>query len=200
MSTAIFHSFETDGDVQAMLDASRGDSGCLAALIEKHYPGVRRYCRRHVRDTAVADELTQETFLRVYRSRFRYQASAKFTTWLYRIASNLVLNWLRDTARERGWERLDAARPSGPEIQVRDTGSPADERMAREALVAEVRRAVNALPERQRTVVMLHKFENMPGPEIAEALGCSHQAVRSHLYRAYAALREQLTELRPTVQ
>jgi len=192
--------FWADADVQRMLDAGRGDAASMTELVEKHYGSVLRYCYRRVRDFAAAEELAQEVFLRVYRSRFRYQPSARFTTWLYRIASNVVVNWVRDTTRDRSHERLDAPRPQGPDLQVADQGLRIDEWMALEARAATVRRALQDLPERQRAVVWLHSFEEMPGPEIAEAMGCSHQAVRSLLFRAYATLRTRLTDLRPTVQ
>lgn len=193
MSTITMPPCWADADAQLMWSASRGDGSGLSLLIEKHYGTVLRYCFHRVRDFAAAEELTQEVFLRVHGSRSRYQPSARFTTWLFRIASNVVLNWIRDTGRERSHQRLDAVGPQGVELQVPDLGLRVDEWLARESRAAEVRRAVEELPERQREAVRLHAFEEMPGPEIAETLGCSHQAVRSLLCRAYATLRDELT-------
>jgi RNA polymerase sigma-70 factor, ECF subfamily len=196
MSTTTIPPFWADPDAQLMLSAGRGDASGLAQLIEKYYGAVLRYCFHRVRDFAAAEELTQEVFLRVHGSRLRYRPSARFTTWLYRIASNVVLNWIRDTGRERGHQRLDAARPRGPELQLPDGSPRIDEWLARQSRADELRRAIGELPERQRTAVILHAFEEMPGQEIAHSLGCSHQAVRSLLFRAYATLRTRLNGTR----
>ena len=186
--------FCADPDARLMWSAAGGDASGLGLLFEKHYATVLRYCFHRVRDYAAAEELTQEVFLRVHGSRSRYQPSARFTTWLYRIASNVVLNWLRDTRHYRAQCRLDVPPAEGMEWQVPDRAPRVDDWIARQSRVAEVRRAVGELPERQREAVRLHAFQEMPGPQIADAMGCSHQAVRSLLFRAYGTLRTELSE------
>jgi len=185
---------ETDPDTQLMLTARHGDTTGLSLLIEKHYPALVRFCYRKVRDSAAAEDLAQEVFLRVHRSRAKYQPTAKFTTWLYRIAANLTLNWLRDNGRERMHLSIGVSVPAGPALQVADTGIAPDERLMRADCATEVRRAVDALPERQRRAVVLHNFEELPGADVAAVLCCSHQAVRSMLCRGYSTLRSSLAD------
>src|SRR5512146_220834 len=89
-----------DPDIRLMLAARSGETAALSTLIEKHYRGVRRFCYRKVHDAAAAEDLAQEVFLRVYRFRTRYEPTAKFSTWIYRIAANVALNWIRDRGRD----------------------------------------------------------------------------------------------------
>src|ERR1700722_15145761 len=99
-----------DLDAQLMLRVRDGDEESFRVLLEKHRNPVVHFLYRMVRDEAVSEELSQEVFLRVYRSRGTYEPTAKFTTWLFRIATPLALNWLRDGRNERGQIRLDAPR------------------------------------------------------------------------------------------
>jgi len=149
-----------------------------------------------VRDPALAEDLAQEVFLRVYRARKAYAPSAKFTTWLFRIATNLALNALRD-ARHRGSEiSLDApTEEDETPVQVPNGEAGAEERLVACERAARIRRAVEALPEKQRAAVLLHKYEEMDYREIARVLGCSESALKSLLFRAYETLRVQLAPL-----
>src|ERR1700739_1682157 len=97
-----------DYDAELMLRVKDGDSACFGLLLEKHRNSVIHFLYRLVQEQAVAEELAQEVFLRVYRSRLSYEPTAKFTTWLFRIATHLALNWLRDEKHDRGQERLAA--------------------------------------------------------------------------------------------
>src|SRR6478609_5384448 len=96
-----------DFDAELMLRVKDGDGASFGVLLEKHRSSVVHFLYRMVQNHAVAEELAQEVFLRVYRSRGTYEPTAKFTTWLFRIATHLALNWLRDGKNERGQERLD---------------------------------------------------------------------------------------------
>src|ERR1017187_4449706 len=96
-----------DYDAELMLRVKDGDGASFGVLLEKHRSPVVHFLYRMVQDHAVAEELGQEVFLRVYRSRGTYEPTAKFTTWLFRIATHLALNWLRDGKNEKGQERLD---------------------------------------------------------------------------------------------
>jgi RNA polymerase sigma-70 factor (ECF subfamily) len=195
MSTTTMPPFWADPDAQLMLSAGRGDISGLAQLIEKHYNTVLRYCLHRVRDFAAAEELTQEVFLRVHGSRTRYQPSARFTTWLYRIASNVVLNWIRDTSRERGYERLDAVQQRGFELQLPDGGMPADEWISQQSRAAELRRAIEELPERQRAVLQPASGRIDHDHAIRRDPHCGIEAARA--IDGDAALHAQIPRARP---
>src|SRR5262249_32871778 len=119
-------------------------------LLQKHRSPVVHFLYRMVQNAAVAEELAQEVFLRVYRSRSTYEPTAKFTTWLFRIATHLALNSLRDGKHERMEERLDGATEDAPVRQVSDTRPNVEAAMVKQARLEEIRRAVAALPEKQR--------------------------------------------------
>jgi RNA polymerase sigma-70 factor (ECF subfamily) len=148
-----------------------------------------------IQDHAVSEELAQEVFLRVYRSRNTYEPTAKFTTWLFRIATHLALNWLRDGKNERGQERLDDFSGEGPVREVPDRRVTVEQKMLYEVRLEEVRRAISSLPEKQRAAVLMHKYEEMEYSAIAKALDCSESAVKSLLFRAYETLRARLAHM-----
>ena len=148
-----------------------------------------------VQNHAVAEELAQEVFLRVYRSRGTYEPTAKFTTWLFRIATHLALNSLRDGKNERSQERLDDDSGDLPVRQVSDRRPSVEQSMVYEAKMDEVRRAIAALPEKQRAAVLMHKYEEMEYSQIAKVLSCSESAVKSLLFRAYETLRARLAHM-----
>ena len=150
---------------------------------------------RMVLNQAVAEELAQEVFLRVYRSRSTYEPTAKFTTWLFRIATHLALNALRDHKNERFQERLDDDTSELPVRQVSDSRPTVEQNMVYQARLDEIRRAVSMLPEKQRAAVLMHKYEEMEYSQIAKVLGCSESALKSLLFRAYETLRARLAHL-----
>jgi RNA polymerase sigma-70 factor (ECF subfamily) len=184
-----------DYDAELMLRVKDGDSLSFALLLEKHRAPVIHFLYRMVQDHSVTEELAQEVFLRVYRSRETYEPTAKFTTWLFRIATHLALNWLRDGRNERGQERLDDDTSELPARQVFDRHPSVEQQMVYEAKLAEVRRAIAALPEKQRAAVLMHKYEEMEYSQIAKVLGCSESAVKSLLFRAYETLRARLAHM-----
>ncbi len=184
-----------DCDAQLMLRVKEGDSASFAALLDRHRAPLVRFLYRMVQNRAVAEELAQEVFLRVFRSRSSYEPAAKFTTWLFRIATHLALNALRDGKNERGQERLDAVGAGLPVRHVSDKRPSAEQTMLREARFDEVRRAVAALPAKQRAAVLMHKYEEMEYAQIAKALGCSESAVKSLIFRAYETLRARLAHM-----
>lgn len=184
-----------DYDAQLMLRVRHGDSECFAVLLRKHRAPVIHFIYRMVQNQSVAEELAQEVFLRVYRSREAYEPSAKFTTWLFRIATHTALNWIRDAKPERLEESLDAPAGDAPARQVHDGRLSAEQAMVREARMEEVRRAVAALPGKQRAAVLMHKYQEMDYVQIAGALNCSESAVKSLLFRAYETLRARLAHM-----
>jgi RNA polymerase sigma-70 factor (ECF subfamily) len=184
-----------DYDAELMLRVKDGDGASFGVLLEKHRSPVVHFLYRMVLDQAVAEELAQEVFLRVYRSRSTYEPTARFTTWLFRIATHLALNFLRDRKQEKYQERLDDASWEAPARQVSDTRPTVEQKMVHEARLAEVRRAIQTLPHKQRAAVLMHKYEEMEYSQIARALNCSESAVKSLLFRAYEALRARLAHM-----
>jgi len=148
-----------------------------------------------IQNQAVAEELAQETFLRVYRSRESYEPTAKFTTWLFRIATHLALNWLRDHKNSRGEVTLDEPSDGFPTMQVAHSEASVEQRLVKESKAAEVRRAIGSLPQKQRGAVLMHKYQEMEYRQIATALKCSESAVKSLLFRAYETLRTRLAHM-----
>lgn len=184
-----------DYDAELMLRVKEGDNASFALLLEKYRASVIHFVFRLVQEQAIAEELAQEVFLRVYRSRLSYEPTAKFTTWLFRIATHLALNWLRDEKHERVQERLDDGPPDLPAREVSDRRPSVEDRLVYQDRLREVRRAVAALPEKQRAAVLMHKYEEMDYVQIARVLGCSESAVKSLLFRAYETLRARLAHM-----
>lgn len=184
-----------DLDAELMLRVKEGDGASFGILLDKHRSPVVHFLFRMVQNQAVAEELAQEVFLRVYRSRSTYEPTAKFTTWLFRIATHLALNALRDGKNERLQERLDDDAGDRPVRQVSDRKPSVEQAMVHQAKMAEIRRAIAGLPEKQRAAVLMHKYEEMEYSQIAKVLGCSESAVKSLLFRAYETLRARLAHM-----
>jgi RNA polymerase sigma-70 factor (ECF subfamily) len=184
-------------DVDLMLRVKTGDESAFASLVQKYRRPMIGFMYRLCRNPATAEELAQEVFLRVYRSRAGYEPSAKFTTWLYRIATNLAVNHARDTRHERpeNTVRLDEPdQETGTTPDLADDSLSAEEQILKRERLAAIRSVVNALPERQRVAVIMHKYQQMDYREIAGVLKLSESATKSLLFRAYETLREQLKE------
>lgn len=185
----------TDADV--MLRVKAGDTAAFDYLLEKYRRPIVSFMQRTSRNPGVAEELAQEVFLRVYRSRQTYEASAKFSTWLYRIATNLAVNHARDSRHERPEQSVSLDEPdpeTGLVVDLAD-GTPNVEQnlLLRERLAA-IRKHVQALPERQRMAVIMHKYQGMDYRQIAEVLKLSESATKSLLFRAYETLRDRLKD------
>jgi RNA polymerase sigma-70 factor (ECF subfamily) len=182
-----------DADAELMLRFQAGDIPSFDALVSRHRKPLLNFVYRMVQDAAAGEELVQETFLRVYLSRSRYQPTARFSTWLYRIAGRLTLNYLRDHRRDRQTASLDEPAPEGqPQHDIADRRPSVEERMLREERNRHVRKAVALLPERQRLAVVLHKYEELDYREIGKVMEMSESATKSLLFRAYETLRREL--------
>jgi RNA polymerase sigma-70 factor (ECF subfamily) len=184
-------------DAEIMLAVAAGDEAGYNYLVTKYHRQIIHFLFRMVHNEAVAEELAQEVFLRVYRSRESYRAEAKFSTWLYRIATNLAVNHARDTRHERMAQTLELDAPdseSGSMPEVADDDPNIEQRMLREERMEAIRAQVRALPERQRLAVLMHKYQEMDYRQIGEVLKLSESATKSLLFRAYQTLRERLKE------
>ena len=183
----------TDADV--MLRVKAGDESAFDYLVQKYRRPMVNFMYRMAHNAAAAEDLAQEVFLRVYRSRANYEASAKFTTWLYRIATNLAANHARDTRHERPENMVSLDEPdedTGTTMDVADSKLSVEENLLRRERLAAIRTTVQNLPERQRIAVIMHKYQQMDYKQIAEVLKLSESATKSLLFRAYETLRQQL--------
>jgi RNA polymerase sigma-70 factor (ECF subfamily) len=188
---------EPPSDAHIMLRVKAGDQSAFDYLVQKYRRPMVSFMYRMAHNAAAAEDLAQEVFLRVFRSRESYEASAKFTTWLYRIATNLAVNYARDTRHERPEVTVSLDEPdeeTGNTFEVADGNLNAEQLLVRRERMLAIRRKVEALPEQQRLAVIMHKYQQMDYKQIAEVLKRSESATKSLLFRAYETLREQLKE------
>jgi len=188
-------------DVQLMLDVKAGDGASFELLLQRYRTPLVNFLFRMVRNREQAEDLSQEVFLRVYRAREDYVPSAKFTTWLFRIATNLALNSVRDTRYQKLEVSIDAPvtvdAEAGHErpLDVVERRPNIEQHLVEDVRVKMIRHAINKLPEKQRAAVLLHKYQELDYTEIAKILSCSESALKSLLFRAYEALRVELAPL-----
>jgi RNA polymerase sigma-70 factor (ECF subfamily) len=185
-----------DEDAELMLRVKNGDRQSFRELMQRHQRAVINTIYRAIGDSWEAEDLAQRVFLQVYRSAHRYKPTAKFTTWLFTIVHNTILNEYRRRSRHAA-ESLDALeRPENPDAagwQLTDTktADPHDQ-VAQRELQERIQEAIMKLPEQQRMAVILCRFEGHSYDEIAKELRCSRSAVKSLLHRARRTLKEQL--------
>jgi RNA polymerase sigma-70 factor (ECF subfamily) len=183
-------------DVDLMLRVKKGDHDAFRELIERHRRAVINVIHRAIGDAWEAEDLAQRVFIQVFRSASRYKPTAKFTTWLFTITHNTILNEHRRRARHAA-QSLDAlTQPEdsdepGTQLVDERATDPAREASERE-LQEKIQAAIQALPDAQRTAVILCRFEGLAYEEIAEVLHCSVSAVKSLLHRARQTLKEDL--------
>lgn len=188
-----------DPDIRLMLRVRNDDDrAAFAELVDRFQHRLVTVLTHLVGHPHEAEDLAQEVFLRVYRTRAAYTPKAKFATWLFTIANNLALNALRNRKRKPTLPLGAPADPSasGPwaadALTADPSAPPPGQRLQREELAAVVRRAVDQLNDRQRMAVVLNKFEDMNYAEIAAVMGLTTKAVKSLLARARDRLRECL--------
>lgn len=195
--TGLRDELDPKSDAAIMLRVAEGDEASFNYLATKYHRPMIHFLYRMVGNQAVAEELAQEVFLRVYRARSSYRAEARFTTWLYRIATNLAVNHARDTRHERSAQTVYLDQPdeeTGTTPDVADDEPTAEQQLLSDERMAAIRRHVMALPERQRTAVLMHKYQGMDYREIGDVLKLSESATKSLLFRAYQTLRDKLKD------
>jgi RNA polymerase sigma-70 factor (ECF subfamily) len=184
-----------DQDLELMLRVRRGDAESFDVLLRRYRVPLVGFLVRMVRDQALAEDLAQEVFLRVYQARHRYQPEARFTTWLYRIATNLALNAIRDRKPAAAQVEFEDGLGQSETARVADARPTAEQQMMESDRQRIIREAVEALPEKQCAAVILHKYQNVDYRQISKVLGVSESAVKSLLFRAYESLRARLEPL-----
>ncbi len=191
---------DVDPDVLLMLRVRDDDEVAAAAfgmLVDRHQGKIIRFMQGWVTNVQQAEDLAQDVFLRVFKARKTYAPTAKFTTWLYRIAHNVASNHLRATShrKERQLSANEESSSTGgglENIAVAPSGFHPSRTMDRTERASVVLQALHALSERQRTAIMLSKFEGMSYQEISDTMGLSVQAVKSLLSRARVNLKTLL--------
>ena len=182
----------SDPDLQLMLSVKSGDSDAFNQLMQKYQRTVVNLAFRFTGDADAAQDLAQEVFLRIYRASERFEAKAKFFTYLYKVTLNLCRN-ARDKSRRRQSHSLDEEPTEGRAArQVPDPGGSAADILDRQELSDVVRQAILELPEEQRELVLLQRFQGLAYDEIAEITGQTVSAVKSKLHRAKLGLRKRL--------
>jgi RNA polymerase sigma-70 factor, ECF subfamily len=187
-----------DPEVALMLQVQRGEPRAFSELVERYWTRIFGVFFRRLGDREEAEDLTQDVFLRLYRSRTRYEPRAKFATWLFHITQNVARNALR-SRRRRPCVRLGAVagddEGSFLEGLLMDRGDAPSRPLERAELAGLVRTAVSGLADRQRTALELHQFEDHTYTEVAAEMDMSPKAAKSLLYRARNQLRESLGTL-----
>ena len=189
-----------DSDESLMLRYRDGDVRAFELLVTRHRKALFNFILRFVRDTAAAEDVTQETFLRLVKGADAYERQAKFTTWLYTIARNLCVDAAR-RGKHRKAASLDA--PLGDEDGsaslldlVPDTGAGVDRQAQSRELAVRLRQAIESLPDEQREIFLLREVADLQFNEIANVIGCPENTVKSRMRYALEKLREALEEYR----
>lgn len=186
---------QPEDDAELMRRVQRGDLSAFETLVDRHRQAVINFAYRMLQDLTEAEDIAQAAFVQVYKAADRYQTSARFTTWLFTITRNLCLNELRRRSRHPA-DSLDQTRDDDSDAPLRQfeelrTAAPPDA-LLREELTAKVETAVAALPENQRTALLLYQRDDLSYEEICGVLGCSLSATKSLIHRARETLKRQL--------
>lgn len=186
-----------DPDVALMLRVRDDDAVAFEMLVDRHQGKIQRFMQGWVTNVQQSEDLAQDVFLRVYKARKTYIPTAKFTTWLYRIANNVASNHIRDNANRREYQLSKGENTSTAGLIIENIAiAPSGFQPTRRADHSErstiILEALQALGERQRTALMLSKFEGMSYQEISETMGLSVQAIKSLLSRARVNLKNLL--------
>jgi len=185
----------SDPDAALMLRVKRGDRDAFAELVEKYKQPLFNFICRTLRDETESEDLAQNVFLQVYKSRQRYQQTAKFSTWLFTIARNLCLNEIRRRSRHPADSIEETQSDNEDQIQRQYEDKknflPAENVLHGE-LAAKIEEALAELPENQRTAILLCRQDELSYEQIAEILDCSLSATKSLIHRGRETLKEKL--------
>jgi RNA polymerase sigma-70 factor, ECF subfamily len=188
-------SVQPDPDATLMLRVKRGDRAAFTGLVEKYKQPVMNFVFRSLRDETEAEDVAQNVFLQVYKSRARYERTAKFSTWLFTIARNLCLNEIRRRSRHPA-ESLEETHPENDDQPSRQYEDKKvflpTENVLHGELARKIEEALAELPEAQRTAILLCRQDELSYEEIAEVLDCSLSATKSLIHRGRETLKEKL--------
>lgn len=179
-------------NIELMMRVKEGDQLAFRELVELHQYAVVGTVAKMLGNGAEAEDIAQQVFIRLWKSAPRYEVKAKFTTFLFTITRNLVFNETRRKQRRKEHSLEEQEENSFSEMSDQSTAAPDDDLLKAE-LRAQIDRAIESLPEKQRMAVILRRYENMPYEQIADVLELSVSAVKSQLFRARGTLRELLS-------
>ena len=179
---------EMVSDHELALRAGSGDDSAFTELMQRHYKGVLNFIYRFTNGSDGCEDLTQEVFLRVYKSIKNYEPEAKFSTWLYKIATNLCLTSLKKNKKNLS---LDEINENIGEMPDSSSENPHDI-ISRRNIKDRVMEAIETLPEKEKVAITLCKYQGFSYIEVAEVLDCSVGAVKTHVYRGRMKLVEKL--------
>lgn len=187
-----------DSDVSLMLEFQKGDISSFEKLLQKHKESIVNIIYQFIGERDEAEDLAVEVFLRVYRAAKKYEAKAKFTTWLYKITTNLCLNEIRKKAK---LQTISLSKPipteGGKEEEliekIADAAPSPQQILEKKEKNALIRKAIDSLPAKQRMATILQIYEGLSYKEISRILGCSVKSVERRLYWAKTNLKERLT-------
>lgn len=187
-----------DSDVSLMLEFQKGDISSFEKLVQKHKESIINIIYQFIGERDEAEDLAVEVFLRVYRAAKKYQAKAKFTTWLYKITTNLCLNEIRKKAK---LQTISLSKPisAGEEKEeeliekIADAAPSPQQILEKKERNALIRKAIDSLPAKQRMATILQIYEELSYKEISTILGCSVKSVERRLYWARTNLKERLS-------
>jgi RNA polymerase sigma-70 factor (ECF subfamily) len=190
-----------DSDAQLMLRFKDGDSKAFDSLFTRHMRPIVNFAYRFVRNREIAEELAQEIFLKVYESAAKYRVQARFTTWLYRIATNVCLNEIRKPSSRMPHQSLlprQSDDPNDAHMEFEDKALIGPDRLFEQRALAQIiGRALDQIPEKQRIAFLLNKYQELSYVEVADIMQISEKAVKSLIHRAKEALAERLQPLLP---
>jgi RNA polymerase sigma-70 factor (ECF subfamily) len=183
-----------DSDAALMVAFQQGNSEAFGQILDKYQKPIVNFIYKIVNNSAEAEELAQEVFLRIYRARHTYEPRARFAAWIYRIATNLSLKEANRKRRMRFWHPSDSSNADAPakEEIFRDPVPDAEKTLITTELGRVVRRAIRSLPRNERVALVLRRYEDFSYREIAEIMRCTEAAVKTYIHRGKLHVREQI--------
>jgi len=183
-----------DSDATLMVAFQQGDTVAFDQLLDKYHKPIVNFIYKIVNNSAEAEELAQEVFLRIFRARQRYEPRARFAAWIYRIAVNLSLKEVARKRRMRFWRPTDHTREEAlaPEEIFSDPRPDAEHRLISAELGKAVRKAIQSLPKNERIALVLRRYQELSYKEIAEIMQCTEAAVKTYIHRSKLHVRERI--------
>jgi RNA polymerase sigma-70 factor (ECF subfamily) len=173
-------------DEELISGIARGNNSDFELLIKKYQPNVFRTAMALVHSREDAEEITQDVFVKVYRSLENFRGKARFSTWLYRVSLNTALNYLKARKRKHFWSGLSGL------FNQQSNEKNAETVLTEKAEASVIRKAIDGLPSKQRLVFILLKYEELPQKEVAQILKISEGAVEQLVIRAKTNLKKEL--------